>query len=199
MTSWYARAMTIALAGTVTVVISQGAADTPLFTAQQAAQGKTLYTARCAACHGETLQGGSSGPLTGPAFAAAWTRGGLVGDWADSQFKVDDLDFIIRTTMPKGAVGRMGAEEYTAVLTYILQQNGYKAGPSTPLRAGSPRMKQARLRFGTAKELAAAPPPLRVAGDAAVPKGGGPTQEELNRSEERRVGKECRSRWSPYH
>ena len=24
-------------------------------------------------------------------------------------------------------------------------------------------------------------------------------QEELNRSEERRVGKECRSRWSPYH
>src|SRR3712207_7591504 len=25
------------------------------------------------------------------------------------------------------------------------------------------------------------------------------TLEELDRSEERRVGKECRSRWSPYH
>src|SRR2546427_519698 len=25
------------------------------------------------------------------------------------------------------------------------------------------------------------------------------TADELNRSEERRVGKECRSRWSPYH
>src|SRR5258708_38027755 len=25
------------------------------------------------------------------------------------------------------------------------------------------------------------------------------TREELERSEERRVGKECRSRWSPYH
>ena len=25
------------------------------------------------------------------------------------------------------------------------------------------------------------------------------TQQFLNRSEERRVGKECRSRWSPYH
>ena len=24
-------------------------------------------------------------------------------------------------------------------------------------------------------------------------------EETLNRSEERRVGKECRSRWSPYH
>ena len=27
----------------------------------------------------------------------------------------------------------------------------------------------------------------------------GMTQEQLARSEERRVGKECRSRWSPYH
>ena len=26
-----------------------------------------------------------------------------------------------------------------------------------------------------------------------------PTEEGLERSEERRVGKECRSRWSPYH
>ena len=25
------------------------------------------------------------------------------------------------------------------------------------------------------------------------------SQKEKNRSEERRVGKECRSRWSPYH
>jgi len=25
------------------------------------------------------------------------------------------------------------------------------------------------------------------------------SQEDLKRSEERRVGKECRSRWSPYH
>ena len=27
----------------------------------------------------------------------------------------------------------------------------------------------------------------------------GSTSKELTRSEERRVGKECRSRWSPYH
>ena len=26
-----------------------------------------------------------------------------------------------------------------------------------------------------------------------------PDQEGIDRSEERRVGKECRSRWSPYH
>lgn len=182
MTSRLAWAATIVLAGSITVVIVQGAQDPPLFTAQQAAQGKALYAARCAACHGEILQGGSAGPLAGPAFAAAWTLGGFVGGWADSQLTIDDLDFIIRTTMPKGAAGKMGAEEYTAVLTYILQRNGYESG-SAPLRAGSPRMKKARLRFGTAKELAAAPPPLRIAGDpASVPKGGGPTQEELNRA-----------------
>src|SRR2546429_8993172 len=29
--------------------------------------------------------------------------------------------------------------------------------------------------------------------------GGGPKYKKLSRSEERRVGKECRSRWSPYH
>ena len=27
----------------------------------------------------------------------------------------------------------------------------------------------------------------------------GDTESEMERSEERRVGKECRSRWSPYH
>ena len=183
MTSWYAHTMSGMLAGTMTVAISQGAEDTPLFTAQQAVQGKMLYAARCAPCHGEGLEGGSAGPLAGPAFAAAWTMSGVVGNWADAQLTVDDLDYIIRTTMPKGAAGRMGPEEYTSVLAYLLQQNGYQAGSSSPLRAGSPRMKQARLRFGTAKELATAPPPLRVQGDAtAVPKGGGPTQEELNRA-----------------
>src|SRR6267143_7124563 len=31
------------------------------------------------------------------------------------------------------------------------------------------------------------------------PSGGYPTPEQMVRSEERRVGKECRSRWSPYH
>src|SRR5256885_16511813 len=29
--------------------------------------------------------------------------------------------------------------------------------------------------------------------------GNAPIAEQLSRSEERRVGKECRSRWSPYH
>ncbi len=185
MSRWFAGAVAVTVAASVTLAMSQGTKDTkqdtkatPLFTAQQVAEGKTLYAAKCAACHGETLQGGAAGPLAGSAFAARWTSG-----WADSKLTVEDLDFIIRTTMPKGSPGTMSAAEYTAVLTYILQQNGYEAGGSIPLRAGSARMRQTRLRFGMAKESAAAPPPLRVPGDpAAVPKGGGPTQEELNRA-----------------
>jgi len=189
MTRWCAAAAAaFAVAATLAVGLGQATdpaakqttKEVPLFTAQQVAQGKTLYAAKCAVCRGEKLQGGAAGPLAGSAFAARWTSA-----WADSKLTVDDLDFIIRTTMPKGSPGSMTAAEYTAVLTYILQQNGYEAGGSTPLRAGSARMKQTRLRFTTAKELASEPPPMRVPGDpAAVPKSGGPTQEELNRAAE---------------
>src|SRR2546430_7520394 len=46
--------------------------------------------------------------------------------------------------------------------------------------------------------------PLGGAGDVRRPRargdlGAGPAQRRHQRSEERRVGKECRSRWSPYH
>ena len=38
------------------------------------------------------------------------------------------------------------------------------------------------------------------AGDlGSIPVLGNPLEEGMARSEERRVGKECRSRWSPYH
>src|SRR3712207_4070066 len=45
-------------------------------------------------------------------------------------------------------------------------------------------------------ENLAGPPPDAVAGDAGLPR---TNVTDKDRSEERRVGKECRSRWSPYH
>src|SRR3712207_9144319 len=39
----------------------------------------------------------------------------------------------------------------------------------------------------------------RVEGQARLPRPGQPGEDDQGRSEERRVGKECRSRWSPYH
>ena len=167
MTTWVSAA-TVILAGAIAPVIGRSSDDKPLFTARQAAQGKAIYAAKCAPCHADNLQGGSAGPLVGPAFADNWGDG--IGTWAGPQLTVEDLDFIIRTTMPKGAAAQMSNEEHTAVLAYVLQQNGYEAG-AMPLRAGSLQMKEARLRFGIVKEVAPAPAPLRVAGDPrAVPK-----------------------------
>ena len=180
MNKRYALALITILAGMITPAMGKDNGGTPLFTAQQAAAGKSLFAAKCAQCHGEALQGGTAGALAGPAYAATWSYDEFQGDWA--QPTVDDLDYIIRATMPKDNPGTLTPGEYTEVLSYILQQNGYPSG-TTPLRAGSPRMKQARLRFGIAPELASAPPPLRIQGEpTAVPRDSGPTQAELNRA-----------------
>jgi alcohol dehydrogenase (cytochrome c) len=158
------------------------AATVRLYTAGQAAQGRALYAAKCAACHGEALQGASAGALTGPSFQAAWTgtQSGFNGSWASLQPSVDDLDFIIRTTMPKGTAGQLAAEDYTALLAYVLQQNGYPAGP-TPLRPDAARLRQMPLRFGNALATRTPPPPARIAGEpGTAPTGAGPSQQELN-------------------
>lgn len=155
-----------------------------LFTEQQAIQGKALYNSKCATCHGEALKGGSAPALAGLDFAASWGADDAALDWAESQRTVDDLDFIVRTTMPKGAAGTLQPAEYSAILAYMLQQNGYEAG-STPLRAGSPRLKQAALRFSSPQGTAVPSPPLRIAGDAgAAPASGGPTGQELTQAAE---------------
>jgi alcohol dehydrogenase (cytochrome c) len=177
---WSASAAALLVGSIGAGAIKDVREDTPLFTLQQAVHGKALYSVRCASCHGETLLGGSAPALAGADFASAWSADEQVADWAESQRTIDDLDFIIRTTMPKGSAGSLEPKEYTAILAYILEQNGYQPGP-TPLHPGSPRMKQARLRFSSPKGVAVAAPPARIAGDpAAVPTGGGPAQTELN-------------------
>src|SRR2546425_9088689 len=40
---------------------------------------------------------------------------------------------------------------------------------------------------------------VTISGELLLPKGEGRVPAVVLRSEERRVGKECRSRWSPYH
>src|SRR2546423_15221376 len=58
---------------------------------------------------------------------------------------------------------------------------------NTPLSSGNARALQTRADRS---------PPLRVAAPSAPLLANG---DRFPRSEERRVGKECRSRWSPYH
>ena len=59
------------LAGALAILapaVASHAQQTPeesIYTAEQAARGKQVYTAHCAACHGPTLQGATAGPLSG--------------------------------------------------------------------------------------------------------------------------------------
>src|SRR5207237_1125696 len=66
-----------------------------VFTADQAAQGKTVFENKCAICHGAQLNGGEmSPPLSGGGFLANW-QGTSVGD----------LFTRIHTTMPQNDPG----------------------------------------------------------------------------------------------
>ena len=63
----------------------------------------------------------------------------------------------------------------------------------TPLQAQQPRKKVGLVLGGGGAKGAAEVGVLKVLEEADIP------VDYIARSEERRVGKECRSRWSPYH
>jgi mono/diheme cytochrome c family protein len=65
-----------------------------VYSEDQALKGRDLYDEHCAACHGATLEGPGSLPLSGATFRARW---------ADDRHSVDDLSYIIRTLLPYGA------------------------------------------------------------------------------------------------
>src|SRR3989475_11457379 len=78
-------------------------------------------------------------------------------------------------------------------------------GPEAPLAAGLADALRATGRpvFGPDRAAARIESSKAFAKDvmrrANVPTAASRTFDALERSEERRVGKECRSRWSPYH
>src|SRR5258707_3848634 len=67
---------------------------------------------------------------------------------------------------------------------------------SAPLRPGPQRRSAGLLRVARAAGGRSDPLPHLLRASARSPP---PTIGTSPRSEERRVGKECRSRWSPYH
>ncbi len=152
---------------------AQGPAGSPaLFTDAQAKSGEEVYTRACASCHGRTLSGGAAPALTGPAFARSWR---------DPRVTLDDLFFVMRTTMPPRQSNALTADERVAVFAYILSANGYPAG-SSPLTMNTPALRSLAVDItAVAPAAAPAPPPAFVAGaPTAAPSAGGPDQAMLN-------------------
>ena len=93
-----------------------------VFTADQAAQGKTAFDNKCATCHGAELTGAEMAPpLSGGQFLSNWS-GQAVGD----------LFVRIHTTMPANDPGSLSNAEAASILSYILSFNKFPAG-ATPL------------------------------------------------------------------
>jgi len=143
-----------------------------LFSQSQAKTGEAVYGRTCAGCHGATLTGGSAPPLTGPVFARSWR---------DPRVTLDDLFFVMRTTMPPRQSNALSANEHVAVFAYVLSANGYPAG-SSALTTNAPALKQLRVEVSTTASVnARTEPPTFIPGAAgATPAAGGPDQRALN-------------------
>lgn len=143
-----------------------------LFTDAQVTSGEAVYTRACAGCHGRALTGGSAPPLIGVAFARSWR---------DPRVTLDDLFFVMRTTMPPRQSNALSAAEHVAVFAYILSVNGYPAGSSS-LTTNAPALKEHRVEVTTtASANVGTEPPAFIPGAAtAAPAAGGPDQAALN-------------------
>ena len=124
------RAVLAASAATVLLVTTTSiGAQAPrtvqdgVFSAAQATRGGTLYTQRCAGCHGAALAGAQAPPLEGPTFRSKWRKEPLSA-----------LFIKIRYTMPPVAAAadagtpRLAPEQGADLVAHILNANGFPSG-----------------------------------------------------------------------
>jgi alcohol dehydrogenase (cytochrome c) len=140
------------------------------YTKAQAERGRALYQEACAACHGPDLTDGAASPLAGPGFAQRWNPGRSVSDflgWGSAS--VDDLFFIIRTTMPQGAVGSLSPDQHLDIVAYILQRNGYRPGERV-LTADEETLKAIPIESRGGADLKQVEAPAYIAGVRLDPK-----------------------------
>ena len=137
-----------------------------LFTGAETTRGREVYVAECASCHGPKLSDGVAIALTGQAF---------LRKWSDPRVTLDDLFFIIQTTMPKNKGNTLPHDDYVAVMAYLMEQNGYPVGQRSRLDSEEQR-RGIRLTGGHA---VAAPDFVRGTGNGG-PTTASPTQKELD-------------------
>jgi quinoprotein glucose dehydrogenase len=105
-----------------------------VYTREQAERGRKLYSAECAACHGETLSGGEAAP--------ALSGGEFLSDW--NGLTVGDLFERIRLSMPQDHPGRLSRQENADIISYILGVNKFPTG-KTELQQKTEQLKEIRF------------------------------------------------------
>lgn len=100
-----------------------------VYTVSQAERGTALYAEQCSTCHGDFLDGDGAGEriaaLMGPAFEETWESASL-----------SDLFDKIARTMPRANPGTLSRRQVLDVTAFLLQSNGYPAGPTELTESG---------------------------------------------------------------
>ena len=92
-----------------------------LFSEAQTRHGETVYKARCAACHGQTLDGGQEAPpLNGADFWAQWDRQ-----------TARALYSRILSSMPPDGPGTLSEREVIDIVAHIVHSNSAPYGSRT--------------------------------------------------------------------
>src|SRR6185369_16465377 len=86
-----------------------------VFTAEQAARGRTIFATTCAACHGADLSGGNGPELKREVFVNHWMEGSL-----------DALFTRVKSMPPNRA--NLGDTAYLDLLAFLLDTNAFPAG-----------------------------------------------------------------------
>ena len=86
-----------------------------VFTAEQAARGRTIFATTCAACHGADLGGVNPPALKGEVFVNHWMEGSL-----------DALFSHVKSMPPNRA--DLGDIAYVELVAFLLDANGFPAG-----------------------------------------------------------------------
>ncbi len=171
-----ASALGLAAQSSSAAVVQEEALERGLYTAAQASRGRDIYRAHCSVCHGSRLDDGVAVALVGPDF---------LSKWATPARSLDDLFFVLRTTMPQPAAGSLAKDEYIDVLAYILERNELPAGEyalvSDPAVLRAARLEAAEQATVTEN----APAPAFIRGEKGLtPTGSGPLQKELDTAAE---------------
>ena len=145
------RATTFALA---CGLLGSSAAMAAGFTAEQAAEGKTLYDSNCAQCHGFQLEGPDAPGLAGPDVMQNWATAGGIYDF-------------ISVAMPPSAPGLLGEDNYIKIVSYIMSFNGAQPG-DTPMTTDPELLASISLPEETAAGAAGDPSAALDAGGAPV-------------------------------